>query len=385
MAKSELPKGWEWKKLGEICSFQGVSQPPKSQFSNVLRDGYVRLVQIRDYKTDAYPTYVPRSSVRRFCEADDVMIGRYGPTLFQILRGIKGTYNVALMKASPDESELSKGYLFYLLKDPQLRSKVVASSLRSAGQTGVRKELLEEHSVSVPPLLEQHRIVARIEELLNRIEQAKSLRQKSLTETSAIMPSALHEVFGSIRNGYDVSGVPLSETRNINEVCRLQRGKFSHRPRNDPRFFGGAIPWIQINDIPKEDKLIQNYTDTLNAQGLAISKLFPKGTIVISIAATIGTVGILAFDACFPDSLVGITPNPNLIQSSFLYYQLSFIQSHLDSIAPYAAQKNINVQILNKLKLWVPPFETQRRIDGERGQALLFDIFVLFFESSSDF
>jgi type I restriction enzyme S subunit len=82
----------------------------------------------------------------------------------------------------------------------------------------------------------------------------------------------------------------------------------------------------------------------------------------ISIAATIGAVGVLTFDACFPDSLVGITPNPDQINSDFLYWQLRFIQSHLESVAPYAAQKNINLRILRRLKLWAPSMEKQEEI-----------------------
>ena len=88
-------------RVEDICDFIGGSQPAKSEFINEPREGYVRLIQTRDYKTDAFPTYIPEKSTRKFCDEDDVMIGRYGPPIFQICRGLKGAYNVALLKAKP--------------------------------------------------------------------------------------------------------------------------------------------------------------------------------------------------------------------------------------------------------------------------------------------
>src|ERR1700728_1938179 len=99
--------------LGEICEFVGGSQPPKSTFRSSDGPGLVRLIQIRDYKTDRFRTYIPVELAKRFCTTDDVMIGRYGPPIFQILRGLEGAYNVALMKAVPRDASLDNNYLYY--------------------------------------------------------------------------------------------------------------------------------------------------------------------------------------------------------------------------------------------------------------------------------
>ena len=90
-----IPKDWEGLKIGDIVKFEGGAQPPKSEFKSVNEEGYVRLIQIRDYKSDNYITFIPENLARKFCDETDVMIGRYGPPIFQILRGIKGAYNVA--------------------------------------------------------------------------------------------------------------------------------------------------------------------------------------------------------------------------------------------------------------------------------------------------
>lgn len=154
-----------------------------------------RVLRIRDYKSDDHLTYVSRESVRKFCSAEDVMIGRYGPPIFQILRGIEGAYNVALMKASPDTNRLSREFLFYLLKEPRLHQKVEEDSQRTSGQTGVRKELLDDHIAYVPPLAEQRRIVAIIDHLQDKANALTTLQAETSAEFAALMPSILDKAF----------------------------------------------------------------------------------------------------------------------------------------------------------------------------------------------
>ncbi|WP_179068191.1 restriction endonuclease subunit S [Nostoc sp. C052] len=178
-----LPSGWEWVRLGNVVTFIGGSQPPKNKFVFEEREGYTRLIQIRDYKTDNFKTYVPNEFVNRPCNQEDVMIGRYGPPVFQILRGLTGTYNVALMKAEPIESSVTRDYLFYLLQEPRIQKVVVYESERTAGQTGVRKELLNSFIVGLPPLIEQSLIVAKVKQLTvlcEEIEKRQQQRQKSI-------------------------------------------------------------------------------------------------------------------------------------------------------------------------------------------------------------
>lgn len=93
-SKGEVPT----EALGSICRFEGGSQPPKSKFVDSPRKGYIRLLQIRDFKSDEKAVYIPDDGKRRRCAEDDIMIGRYGASVGQIHRGKAGTYNVALIK-----------------------------------------------------------------------------------------------------------------------------------------------------------------------------------------------------------------------------------------------------------------------------------------------
>lgn len=169
------PQKWPVHLMGEIIEFKGGNQPPKSDFIFEPKQGYIRLVQIRDFKSDKYATYIPQEKAKRIFEVDDVMIARYGPPVFQILRGLSGSYNVALMKASPKEN-IRKGFIFYLLQLPEYHDVVVKNSERTAGQTGVNLELLNKFNVPLPPIYYQDEILAR----LARIEKFKEKIEISL-------------------------------------------------------------------------------------------------------------------------------------------------------------------------------------------------------------
>ena len=136
-------------KVKDVCDFIGGSQPPKSEFVDTPRDGYVRLIQTRDYKTDAYPTYIPKKSTKKFCDEKDIMIGRYGPPIFQICRGLKGAYNVALLKAKPKEI-IDREYLYYFLKQDSVFKYIDKLSARTGGQTGVDLVSLNKYPIRLP-------------------------------------------------------------------------------------------------------------------------------------------------------------------------------------------------------------------------------------------
>ena len=187
--------GWVETTLGAVCDLVGGSQPPKSVFTKTHSSDSVRLIQIRDYKSDKHLVYIPRSLARRFCNTDDVMIGRYGPPLFQILRGLEGAYNVALMKAVPDESKLSRDYLFYFLKHSTILQYVIYHSERAAGQIGLTKETLEPYPIALPSLAGQQAVVETIKELESKTNCLESLYRQKLAALDELKKSLLNEAF----------------------------------------------------------------------------------------------------------------------------------------------------------------------------------------------
>jgi restriction endonuclease S subunit len=183
--KNNDSKTWGKTKLGEICDFVGGMQPPKYMFSTVKISDYIRLLQIQDYKSDTFAVYIPENEAKRTCIESDVMIGRYGPPLFQILRGLSGAYNVALMKAVPNEQVISKGFLYYLLQDSDIQKKVIEKSQRSAGQSGIQSTTLKNMIVSIPSLGIQNKtsrfldiVLLQTINLINKIQAELELINK---------------------------------------------------------------------------------------------------------------------------------------------------------------------------------------------------------------
>lgn len=151
------------------------------------------------------------------------------------------------------------------------------------------------------------------------------------------------------------------QRKTLNELAVVERGRFSARPRNDPQYYGGSTPFIQTGDVASANGLLRSWTQTLNAKGVAVSKVFPRGTIFVTIAANIGNTAISAFDAACPDSVVAVQSRPG-VDRDWLHQTLRFKKTLLESYATKNAQKNINLEILKPLIFDAPPLAEQRRI-----------------------
>ncbi len=194
------------------------------------------------------------------------------------------------------------------------------------------------------------------EEIVRKLDAVTEIIQKELViipKYNELIKSRFIELFGDpVYNSYNLPELTLPELGDFG------RGVSKHRPRNDPKLLGGTYPLIQTGEVANCDLYIEDYTSTYSEFGLKQSKLWNKGTLCITIAANIAKTGILTFDACFPDSIVGFTANEKS-NNLFIHYWFTFLQAILEEQAPAAAQKNINLKILSELKVIVPPIELQ--------------------------
>jgi type I restriction enzyme, S subunit len=150
------------------------------------------------------------------------------------------------------------------------------------------------------------------------------------------------------------------EVKRVKDIFTLARGKFSHRPRNDEKMYeGGSYPFIQTGDVAKSSKYITSYKQVLNENGIQVSKRFKKGTMLMTIAANIGDVAILDFDAFLPDSLVAFHSKQN---TDFYFYLLSATKDELDTIKITNTQDNLNLERLNAIFKLLPPISEQTAI-----------------------
>ena len=149
----------------------------------------------------------------------------------------------------------------------------------------------------------------------------------------------------------------------LSDIGEINRGRSQHRPRNDISLYeNGTIPFIQTGDVAKANGIILEPKTFYNEKGLSQSKLWKKGTICLTIAANIGDVAVLNFDACFPDSVVGFNGYEKVSDNKYVMYTLMWYKDLLDKLSHSTAQKNINLEILSKIVFPLPPLSEQKRI-----------------------
>ncbi len=205
------------------------------------------------------------------------------------------------------------------------------------------------YPVPTPPLSEQRRIAA----ILDKADALRAKRREALTQLDRLAQSIFVEMFGDpVINSREL---PLHK---LGTVGKLDRGVSKHRPRNAPELLGGSYPLVQTGDVANSGGYITRYSTTYSELGLSQSKLWPSGTLCITIAANIAKTGVLCFDACFPDSIVGFTAD-NEATVEYVRVWLSFLQKTLEDAAPESAQKNINLAILRDLQIPLPHLKQQ--------------------------
>lgn len=150
--------------------------------------------------------------------------------------------------------------------------------------------------------------------------------------------------------------------KTLDQMGTISRGKSKHRPRNDARLFGGKYPFIQTGDIGVAGLYVTDYSQTYNEEGLAQSKLWDKDTLCITIAANIADTALLAFPACFPDSIMGFVPFKDVSDVRFVKYCFDILQKDCQQISQGTAQDNLSWKKLSTILFPCPPIEIQHRI-----------------------
>jgi len=190
--------GWEVKTLGEVCDFKGGSQPPKSEFINEPQPGYVRMLQIRDFKSDDKAVYIPITDKTNQCAETDIMIGRYGASVGQIHRGKSGAYNVALIRTIPDKKHIDQDYLYHYLTSDLFQKPLMSVSKRGA-QDGFSKPDIAPFQIPLPPLEEQKRTVSILDEAFEGLDRARENAEANLKNARELFESGLDALFATTR------------------------------------------------------------------------------------------------------------------------------------------------------------------------------------------
>ena len=361
----------EYRKVEDVCDFVGGSQPPKSSFIYEPREGYVRLIQTRDYKSDAFPTYIPIDSTKKFCNKNDIMIGRYGPPVFQILHGLEGAYNVALMKAVPKEG-VDRDFLYYFLKLDSVFRYVDKLSARTGGQTGVDLVSLNEHPIRIPEDIENQKLLI---ESLRAIDKKIEINNQINTELEA-MAKMLYDYWFVQFDFPDADGKPYKmsggkmvynetlereipegwENGSLDDIGQIVGGS-TPSTSECSNFADIATPWITPNDLSKNqgNKFISRGAQDVTADGIrsASLKTYPTGTVLLSSRAPIGYMAIAQNPLTTNQGFKSFIPNKGY-STEFVYYS---VRNSLKTIEQYSSGstfKEISGSVLKTVKTILP-------------------------------
>jgi type I restriction enzyme, S subunit len=353
---SRLPSTWAAPRLADICQINPRGRPGLAETDEVT---FVPMSGVSDTSgTIAAPeTRLLREVLKGFTpfRDGDVLFAKITPcmengkaAIARHLRNQHGYGSTEFHVIRPSALALAE-WVFAIVRTTEFRRAAAGSFQGAAGQRRVPAEFLENFRIPLPPLSEQQWIV----EILQEAEEIRRLRTEAEAKTAELIPAIFDAMFGDL-----YSGRPPFPVQPLSSIGELDRGKSRHRPRDEPSLYGGPYPFLQTGDVAQANGWITSYTQTYSEMGLAQSRLWPKGTLAITIAANIGATAILTFDACFPDSVVGFTPNRG-VSVEFVRWWLLGYQKKLEIQAPQGAQKNINLEVLRAIQIPVPPEDLQ--------------------------
>ena len=278
---------------------------------------------------------------------------------------ITGAYTVMEPSKKFDKGFL---YYFYLNIDGDKRMRSLYKGLRNT----IPKEAFFSFKTFYPPLEEQIAIAKFLDRKTALIDKAIAIKEQQIELLKERRQILIHKAVTRGLNpdvkmkdsGVDwIGDIPEHwEVKKLKYCSKIFRGKFTHRPRNDERLYDGKYPFFQTGDVARAEKYLSEYKQTLNEFGLRVTTLFPKGTIVITIAANIGDIAILDIDACFPDSIVGFEPE-NFILKDFLYNSLLIMKEQFMSSTIKNTQMNLNVDRIGINSIAIPPIKEQNEIN----------------------
>ncbi len=368
---TELSNGRRWARVGD---FYEITRKPRGLDISMVDVIPFAPMEAIPQGGNFEPKYVSKApnaiTSGTYFEKADILVAKITPSfengkqaLALDLPAAFGYATTEVIPLRPKHGSHDRRLLFYYLLHPDIRAFVAEKMEGTTGRQRIPENVLLDLAIPEIDAKEQ----ATIADALHLIQQAMLVETRSLDICSALKRAAMRELFthglrGEAQKETEIGLVPKSwDVLTLSEIATIERGRFLYRPRNEPRFYGGRTPFVQTGDVVRSDGCIREFTQTLNDEGVAISKVFPAGTILITIAANIGYTGVLQFSSACPDSLVAITPLKG-IDTLFLEYFLQTQQLEMDRRAPKGTQKNINIQFLSPWPIPLPPPHEQREI-----------------------
>ena len=412
----ELPSNWKWVQLGDICGIYGGKRIPAGRKLTAIDTGhkYIRVTDMNDYTVElSNIMYVPDdifSSIKNYIiNKEDLYItvaGTIGKIGFvpDELDGANLTENANKLVFS----NINKKWLYYLMISPVVQSQI-NNMITKVGQPKLAIKRISNILIPLSPIEEQQRIVNKIEKLFAKLDEIKPIEEeikfiknnfpsdmrKSILKyaiegkltiqnknesSENLIKIAMEQKSNAVRKKESkitykkekIIPLKFDIPENWSKVCIGMISDISSGgtpARTNTAYWNGSIPWLKIGDL--SGKNISSCSEYITEDGLKNSsaKWFEPGTILYTIFATIGNVGILNFRATTNQAIAGIKLFGN-INKEYFYYVCLALKDILISEGRGCAQLNINQEILSNVEIPIPPLEEQQRIVDKIEQLL---------------
>ena len=340
--------------LTDICDFQGGTQPPKDEWIDQPAQGYVRMLQIRDFtQSDKnYIEYVKDTGKLKICIEDDILIGRYGASIGKILTGLAGAYNVAIVKTIPDEKVVSKKYLYWYLNS-QYFQRFISNVGSRAAQAGFNKNDLGAAQI---PLVDKER-QEEICEVLEKANKLISLRKQQLAKLDELIKALFVEIFGDpVSNPLHWKKVKLSE------LADIKIGPFGSLLHKEDYVTGGH-PLVNPSHIISGKIIVDNDLTLTERKYFELSAYhLKKNDVILGRRGEMGRCAVVNEEGllCGTGSLL-IRTN-GTVTADYIQKIISFptFKKTIEDMAVGQTMPNLNVPIVSNFMIIVPPLSVQK-------------------------
>ena len=351
-------------KLIDVCDFQGGSQPPKEEWAFEEQDGYIRMLQIRDFTQSekVIPEYIKVSNSTKTCEVDDILIARYGASIGKILTGLAGAYNVAIMRTVPDTSKVQKRYLYYYLKSPYFQNAILNVGSRAA-QAGFNKEDLSKLEIKCPALIDQGEIVS----VLEKVESVIQKRKQELQLLDNLIKARFVEMFGDpVNNEKGWIKAPMGDYMTL-LTDFSSNGSYKTLDSGVTMYDEPNYAWmVRTTDLESGDMTSIKYINESAYELLSKSKIY-GGELIMNKIGSAGKIYLMP-QINMPASLgrnAFMFRYDKRINVKFLYHLLTseYGQREIQQYVRGAVTKTITKNDARAVLIIVPPIELQNEFE----------------------
>lgn len=352
-----MKQGWEYKKLGEVCTIErGGSPRPITDYITDSEDG-INWIKIGDAQEGSKYITSTKEKIRleglkksRFVHKGDFILSNSMSFGRPYILKVDGCIHDGWLVIHDDKEVFIKDYLYYILSSPIMYAKF--SQLAVGGVVNnLNSSLVRKVTIPLPPKSTQLSIVSE----LDKINELIRLKKEQLKDYDNLAQSIFYEMFGD-----PVENEKGWEVKKLGEVCSVGTGSTPNR-KNKEYYEHGIYPWVKSTEVCNLP--IYSVEEFITEEALQNTNcgLYPKDSILMAMygqGKTRGQVGLLKIEACTNQAVAAIVPSKK-INSIFLYRHLMLMYEHIRDMARGGNQANLNLTIVRSIQIILPPLPLQ--------------------------